>query len=154
MGRNASWCFRLTSFPPGEDIGQYLDKLGLKLAPLPPVAATVLPGKPAEQAGMKGGDRILSINGHAVAGYEDFQELIPPGGGQVADLERDRRARRQDAAAVDHRPHGVAGRPAEQMGDRRVFARAGAGCAPLRAAEGHGCFVADHLEQHDRTPST
>ncbi len=67
----------LNQLPAGEDIGQYLDKLGLKLAPLPPVAATVLPGKPAEQAGMQGGDRILSINGHAVAGYEDFQELIP-----------------------------------------------------------------------------
>ncbi|MHA6202848.1 RIP metalloprotease RseP [Dyella soli] len=67
----------LDRLPAGEDIGQYLDTLGLKLAPLPPVAATVLPGKPAAEAGMQGGDRIVSINGQPAAGYDDFQRLIP-----------------------------------------------------------------------------
>jgi regulator of sigma E protease len=67
----------LNQLPAGEDIGQYLDKLGLKLAPLPPVAATVLAGQPAAEAGMKGGDRVLTINGQAVTGYDDFQRLIP-----------------------------------------------------------------------------
>jgi regulator of sigma E protease len=67
----------LNQLPAGEDIGQYLDKLGLKLAPLPPVAATVLPGKPAALAGMKGGDRVLTINGQAMTSYDEFQHAIP-----------------------------------------------------------------------------
>ncbi|SFS19688.1 regulator of sigma E protease [Dyella sp. OK004] len=67
----------LNLLPAGQDVGQYLDKLGLKLAPLPAIAATVLPGKPAAAAGMKSGDRILSVNGQNVADYPDFQRLIP-----------------------------------------------------------------------------
>jgi regulator of sigma E protease len=67
----------LNQLPAGEDIGAYLDKLGLNLAPLPPVAATVLPGKPAAEAGLRGGDRILTVNGQTVASYEEFQHLIP-----------------------------------------------------------------------------
>ncbi|MFC4764511.1 RIP metalloprotease RseP [Dyella koreensis] len=67
----------LNQLPAGQDVGQYLDKLGLKLAPLPAVAATVLPGKPAAAAGMKSGDRILSVNGQSVTDYPDFQRLIP-----------------------------------------------------------------------------
>jgi len=67
----------LNQLPAGQDVGQYLDKLGLKLAPLPAVAATVLPGKPAALAGMKSGDRILSVNGQKVADYPEFQHLIP-----------------------------------------------------------------------------
>jgi len=34
---------------------------------------SVMPGSPAEKAGLAKGDRILSINGHAVAYHNDFQ---------------------------------------------------------------------------------
>ncbi|WP_114239807.1 RIP metalloprotease RseP [Dyella sp. C9] len=67
----------LNQLPAGEDIGQYLDKLGLKLAPVPAVAATVLAGEAAATAGMQGGDRILSVNGKPVDSYEQFQHLVP-----------------------------------------------------------------------------
>lgn len=67
----------LNQLPAGQDIGQYMDKLGLTLAPPPAIAATVLADKPAAQAGMQGGDRIVSINGQAVGNYADFQKLVP-----------------------------------------------------------------------------
>jgi regulator of sigma E protease len=67
----------LNQLPAGQALDQYLDKLGLKLAPIPPVVATVLPGKPASVAGMQGGDRIVSINGQVVENYEDFQRMVP-----------------------------------------------------------------------------
>jgi regulator of sigma E protease len=67
----------LNQLPAGQDIGQYLDKLGLKLAPVPPVVGTVMPGEAASQGGMQGGDRILSVNGKPVDTYEAFQKLVP-----------------------------------------------------------------------------
>lgn len=76
-GKERQLVLPLNQLPAGQDISQYLDKLGMKPAPLPAVAATLLPDKPAAQAGMQGGDRILSVNGHAVQTYEDFQKLVP-----------------------------------------------------------------------------
>jgi regulator of sigma E protease len=76
-GKERQLVLPLNQLPAGQDISQYLDKLGLKPAPLAAVAATVLPGKPAAEAGMQGGDRILSVNGHAVQNYEEFQKLVP-----------------------------------------------------------------------------
>ena len=67
----------LNQLPPGQDIGQYLDQLGLKLAPSPAVVGIVLPGKPASVGGMQGGDRVISLNGAAVDSYEQLQRLVP-----------------------------------------------------------------------------
>lgn len=67
----------LNQLPPGQDIGQYLDQLGLKLAPSPAIVGIVLPGKPASVGGMQGGDRVISLNGAAVDSYEQFQRLVP-----------------------------------------------------------------------------
>lgn len=67
----------LNQLPAGQDIGQYLDKLGLKLAPSPAVIDDVLPGKPASQGGVQDGDRIVSLNGVAIGSFEEFQRLVP-----------------------------------------------------------------------------
>ncbi|HET6432279.1 RIP metalloprotease RseP [Dyella sp.] len=67
----------LDRLPPGQDVGKYLDTLGLSLAALPPIAATVMPDKPAAAAGMRAGDRILSVNGVAIADYSQFQQVVP-----------------------------------------------------------------------------
>ena len=67
----------LEQLPAGQAIDQYFDKLGLELAPMPSVIGTVLTDHPAAQAGMHGGDRIVSINGQKISTYEEFQKLVP-----------------------------------------------------------------------------
>ncbi len=66
----------LNQLPAGQDIGQYADKLGLKPAPAPAVAAVVKPGFPAADAGMQGGDRIVSVNGQAVPDFDAFSRTV------------------------------------------------------------------------------
>jgi len=67
----------LNELPPGKDIGQYMDELGLQPSPPPAIAATVVPGKPAALAGMRVDDRIISVNGQPVENYAVLQKLIP-----------------------------------------------------------------------------
>jgi regulator of sigma E protease len=76
-GRERSLVLPLDRLPPDQDIGQYLGKLGLKLAPPPAIAAVVTPGQPAAQAGLQGGDRILSVNGQPVSDFVALSELLP-----------------------------------------------------------------------------
>jgi regulator of sigma E protease len=69
----------LNTLPAGEDIGQYLDKLGLRPAPIPAIAATVDANQPAALAGLQGGDQLLSINGQPVTNFEDFGKQVAKG---------------------------------------------------------------------------
>jgi RIP metalloprotease RseP len=66
----------LDKLPPGQTIDQYFTTLGLRLASPPAVAATVLADQPAAQAGMQGGDRILSVNGQPVTDFETLGKLV------------------------------------------------------------------------------
>ncbi|WP_243039542.1 RIP metalloprotease RseP [Dyella sedimenti] len=75
-GRERRVVLPLQQLPAGQGIDQYLDKLGLRPAPLPAVAATVTEGDPAQVAGMRGGDRLVSVNGQAVADFEAFATLV------------------------------------------------------------------------------
>jgi len=75
-GRTRELVLPLDELPPGQDVGQYLGKLGLKLAPPPAIAATVMPGQPAALAGMRGGDRIVSVNGQPVGDFAAFGKLV------------------------------------------------------------------------------
>ncbi|GAA0888107.1 RIP metalloprotease RseP [Rhodanobacter soli] len=75
-GRSRELVLPLDELPPGQDVGQYLGKLGLKLAPPPAIAATVMPGQPAALAGMQGGDRIVSVNGQPVSNFVAFGKLV------------------------------------------------------------------------------
>lgn len=67
----------LDQLPAGKPVDQYLDELGLNPASPPAVVGSVVAGEAAAQAGMLANDRILSINGQAVADYAAFQKLIP-----------------------------------------------------------------------------
>jgi regulator of sigma E protease len=66
----------LDRLPAGQSIDQYLEKLGLQLAPPPPIAASVMPGQPAALAGMQGGDRIVSVNGQPAGDFKAFGKLV------------------------------------------------------------------------------
>ncbi|AND69328.1 hypothetical protein ATSB10_18740 [Dyella thiooxydans] len=67
----------LDRLPAGKDVGQYLDMVGLQSAPPPAIIQEVIAGKPAAQAGMRIGDRILSVNGQPVTDYRAFTKLVP-----------------------------------------------------------------------------
>jgi regulator of sigma E protease len=50
--------------------------LGYGRYTIPPVVGSVVAGSVAESAGLVAGDRILSVDGYAVRGFEDFQRLV------------------------------------------------------------------------------
>src|SRR5690606_1898172 len=57
---------------------------------IPPVIGEVLSGSVAEAAGFEPGDRVLSVDGYAVRGFEDFQRYVAtaPAREVVVDLTR------------------------------------------------------------------
>jgi regulator of sigma E protease len=58
------------------DIGKKFNQLGLTLQTTPFVG-DVVPGDPAALAGIRPGDRILSVNGKPVADFDAFTKLVP-----------------------------------------------------------------------------
>lgn len=50
--------------------------LGYGRYTIPPVVGSVIAGSVAESAGLQPGDRIVSVDGYAVRGFEDFQRLV------------------------------------------------------------------------------
>ncbi len=66
----------LNQLPADGAIEQYLAKLGLHLSAPPAVAATVMPGQPAALAGLRGGDRIVSVNGSPATNFIVFGQLV------------------------------------------------------------------------------
>jgi regulator of sigma E protease len=75
-GSERSLVLPLNQLPADEDVGQYMDKLGLKPAPAPAIAATVQPGDPAALAGLQGGDKLISVNGKPVSDFNDFGKQV------------------------------------------------------------------------------
>ena len=75
-GSQRSLVLPLDRLPAGEDIGQYMDKLGLQLAIPPAVIKSVTPGDPASLAGLHAGDKILSVAGAAVKDSSDLGKQI------------------------------------------------------------------------------
>lgn len=64
--------------------------LGYGRYTIPPVIGEVLAGSVAEAAGFEPGDRILSVDGYEVRGFEDFQRYVAtsPERNVVVELER------------------------------------------------------------------
>lgn len=60
----------------GGDIGKRFTQLGMTLQ-APPVVGEVVKGDPASLAGIRAGDRILSVNGKPVSDFDDFTRLVP-----------------------------------------------------------------------------
>lgn len=62
----------------GNDLDKdFLAKLGLQPAKtVPAFLGKILPGSPAENAGLHVGDRVLAVNGKAVADWQAFSEIM------------------------------------------------------------------------------
>ncbi len=75
-GSERSFVLPLNRLPAGEDVGHYMDKLGLEPAPAPSIAAVVEPGEPAALAGLQAGDRITSIDGTPTTNFNDLSKQI------------------------------------------------------------------------------
>jgi regulator of sigma E protease len=66
------------NFSTSEVEGDVMGRLGLRLyrPTLPPVIERVIAGGPAEQGGLRAGDRVVSADGKAVATWEDFVTAV------------------------------------------------------------------------------
>lgn len=53
---------------------------------LPPVAGSVMPGYPADKSGMAPGDRVLSIAGESVSGWDEMRRKISARPGQETEI--------------------------------------------------------------------
>ena len=88
----------LNELPEDLDVGQAFGKLGLSLHPPAAIAATVVPGSPAASAGLRNGDRIVSVNGTPVASFATLGEQI----GKAAEQDpRIRLSIRREGGALD-----------------------------------------------------
>jgi regulator of sigma E protease len=72
--------------------GKVLENLGLtpKRPVLPPIVGEVLPGEPAEQAGLQTGDRLLSVDGNEIESWLQWVEYVKARPQQTLQLEIDR----------------------------------------------------------------
>lgn len=81
---------RLAELPEDPNL---LDRLGLSplRPPLPAVIGELTPGEPAEQAGLRVGDRILAADGAPVEDWRDWVQLVRerPGTELWVEIERD-----------------------------------------------------------------
>ena len=68
----------LTGLGPDDLDGEFIEKIGLnRFQPtLAPKVGQVMPGRPAEQAGLSAGDEIIAINGDPVERWEDVVRAI------------------------------------------------------------------------------
>ncbi len=67
--------------------GHLLDRLGLDLARPPAILGQIIPGGPAERAGLQPGDQILRINGEPVPDGVSFVERLQAAPGKLLQLE-------------------------------------------------------------------
>ncbi|HEY9011461.1 MAG TPA: RIP metalloprotease RseP, partial [Devosia sp.] len=69
--------------------------LGYGRYTLPPVIDAVTQGSVAEQAGLLAGDRIVSVDGYEVRGFEDFQRFVATAPERTVTIVVDRNGRDQ-----------------------------------------------------------
>jgi regulator of sigma E protease len=74
--------------------------LGYGRYTIPPVVGEVIAGSVAEAAGIEKGDIIVSVDGYAVRGFEDFQRLVATSPERQVTIELDRGSESQTIVLV------------------------------------------------------
>ena len=103
--------------------GEVLEKLGLEVwAPdVPPQVMEVMAGEPADQAGLREGDRILRVDGEATGRVTDLIERIQASSGEPLELLVERDGQRVPITVIP--------RAKEQRGEVNGFVGASLGLA-------------------------
>jgi regulator of sigma E protease len=88
-----------------------LSKLGLETAKpvIPAVIGEVVPGEPAEQAGLSPGDRVLLSDGQAVASWRDWVEMVQAHPGTAMDIRVERHGEELDLTLTPRSAEGPQG---------------------------------------------
>ena len=94
--------------------------LGYGRYTIPPVVGTVIADSPAAAAGLEPGDIILSVDGYAVRGFEDFQRLVATSPERAVTVTLDRGAATETVILV---PEAVD--VADQFGNNQRIGRIG-----------------------------
>ncbi len=84
------------------DKGGLLNNLGLAVwrPTVPAVIDRLVPGSPAEQAGLLPGDRVVALDGTAVASWSEWVELVRARPGETLRVEVERDGQRLDVSLV------------------------------------------------------
>lgn len=84
------------------DPEQLFGELGLEpyQPPVAPVVGEVVAGAPAERAGFRTGDRILSIDGETVASFQELQKRVSARPGEVMKVAVQRGAQRLELTVI------------------------------------------------------
>jgi len=101
VARGDEVVFLVAAPDPGQELG--FDPF------LPPTAGSVMPGYPAAKGGMEPGDRVLSIDGKSVSGWDEMREEISARPGLETEI-RWLRGKEEMAARIVPQPQQGGGR--------------------------------------------
>ena len=85
--------------PSAEDVARAMDYR------MPPVLGDVVPGQPAEQAGLTGGDTVIAINGNAIRSWSEMVAIVANAAGNELTFQISRAGRRETFRVT---PRGIA----------------------------------------------
>ncbi len=94
--------------------------LGYGRYTIPPVVGSVVAGSPAEVAGLEPGDVIVSVDGYAVRGFEDFQRLVATSPERAVSVALDRAGASQTVVLVPEATEVL-----DQFGNKQRIGRIG-----------------------------
>jgi regulator of sigma E protease len=108
---------------------------------LPPVADSIVAGRPAERAGMLRGDSVVSIDGRAVARWDEVLETVSAAAGRELAIEVIRGGERVMLRVIPEEQEV----PSEVTGEARRVGRIGVGARQVVAREPVGLVEAAGL---------